>query len=413
MQLKTISENSPVSSPKMVRTKRGKRKTDESEEIANETLETNDTSTVDEMKENELKNGANIDVSPKKLCNIKETKEPKLNGDQTFTPRRSRRRVSDASSVQSEQSVSVVVKNRKRSPPNIGSLTEEQSEIQPNGEAESHTETSNGGGGTKRKNSESGKTDAMSVADRIKLLSHDQNQKSTPPRTDSVLQLLLQGLNSKDKHILQSVLERVDEEIINDTVKRLPLEAILPLLETLHHYIQGKTPLVFSHGKWLKAVLQHHTSYIMSSPECEEILSSMNTIIEARTRSYSKILQLKGKLDMIVKQINTQDEDDRFQPELIQPSKEALLVYQDDSSDELNDKLDEMLLPASDTDNDDWDTNNDAVEADSDAEAEDVVEVLDEDDSDDNDNLEESDQEHVQVNGINDGHESSDMDADD
>jgi hypothetical protein len=306
-----------------------------------------------------------------------------------------------------------VVKNRKRSPPNIGSLAEEQSEIQPNGEAESHTETSNGGGGTKRKNSESGKTDAMSVADRIKLLSHDQNQKSTPPRTDSVLQLLLQGLNSKDKHILQSVLERVDEEIINDTVKRLPLEAILPLLETLHHYIQGKTPLVFSHGKWLKAVLQHHTSYIMSSPECEEILSSMNTIIEARTRNYSKILQLKGKLDMIVKQINTQDEDDRFQPELIQPSKEALLVYQDDSSDELNDKLDEMLLPASDTDNDDWDTNNDAVEADSDAEAEDVVEVLDEDDSDDNDNLEESDQELVQVNGLNDGHESSDMDADD
>ena len=65
--------------------------------------------------------------------------EPKLNGDQTFTPRRSRRRVSDCSSVQSEQSVSVVVKNRKRSPPNIGSLTEEQSEIQPNGEAESHS----------------------------------------------------------------------------------------------------------------------------------------------------------------------------------------------------------------------------------------------------------------------------------
>merc|ERR1712109_189913 len=164
---------------------------------------------VDEMKENELKNGAKIDVSPKKLCNSKETKEPKLNGDQTFTPRRSRRKASE-SSVQSEQSA--VVKNRKRSPPSIGSLAEEQSEIQPNGEPETHT-TSSGGGGTKRKNSESGKTDAMSVADRIKLLSHDQNQKSTPPRTDSVLQLLLQGLNSKDKRILESVLERVDEEL--------------------------------------------------------------------------------------------------------------------------------------------------------------------------------------------------------
>ena len=53
----------------MVRTKRGKRKTDETEDIAVETLESNDTSSVDEMKENELKNGAEIDVSAKKLCN--------------------------------------------------------------------------------------------------------------------------------------------------------------------------------------------------------------------------------------------------------------------------------------------------------------------------------------------------------
>merc|ERR1711899_486152 len=367
-------------------------------------------------KENGVENGAKIEVSPKKHCS-KTTKESKLNGDQSFTPRRSRRKASE-SSVQSDVP-SVLPK--KRNSPSIGSLTEETEPpivpTVPTVAAASATPTTTGG--TKRKNSESGKTEAMSVADRIKLLSHDQNQKSTPPRTDSVLQLLLQGLNSKDKRILESVLERVDEELINDTVKRLPLEAILPLLETLHHYIQGKTPLVFSHGKWLKAVLQHHTSYIMSSPECEEILTSMNTIIEARTRNYSKILQLKGKLDMIVKQINTQDEDDRFQPELNQASKEALLVYQDDSSDDLNDKLDEMLLPASDTDNDDWDTNEAADAESSDEALEDVVEV--EDDNDDDIDDDDSDQDQVevedmvQVNGVKDGKEdsASDMDAED
>ena len=99
-----------------------------------------------------------------------------------------------------------------------------------------------------------------------------------------------------------------------------------------------------------------------------------------------------------------------------QPSKEALLVYHDDSSDELNDKLDEMLLPASDTDNDDWDNQNEAAEAESSDEAEDVVEV--EDDSDDNAGADqdESDQDGgPRVNGVNpdEGHESSDMDADD
>merc|ERR1712109_380600 len=285
---------------------------------------------VDEMKENELKNGAKIDVSPKKLCNSKETKEPKLNGDQTFTPRRSRRKASE-SSVQSEQSA--VVKNRRRSPPSIGSLAEEQSEIQPNGEAETHTATSSGGGGTKRKNSESGKTDAMSVADRIKLLSHEQNQKSTPPRTDSVLQLLLQGLNNKDTRILQSVLERADDELIKNTVKRLPLEAVVPLLEVLHHYIQGRGNVVFIHAKWTKAVIQYHSSHLMSSPKCEELLSSLYSLTEARTKNYSKILRLKGKLDIMTHQITAQPEA----PEELETNKEALLVYQDeDSSDELN-----------------------------------------------------------------------------
>jgi hypothetical protein len=92
--------------------------------------------------------------------------------------------------------------------------------------------------GTKRKTSESGKNEVMSMADRLKLLSHDQNQKSTPPRTDSVLQLLLQGLHNKDRKILESVLDRADDDLINNTVRRLPFEAVVPLVEELQHYIQ-------------------------------------------------------------------------------------------------------------------------------------------------------------------------------
>ena len=99
--------------------------------------------------------------------------------------------------------------------------------------------------GTKRKTSQSSKTDAMSMADRLKLLSTDQNApSSTPPRTDSVLQLLLQGLNNKDRKILESVLERADDEQINNTVKRLPIEAIVPMLEELQHHIQVKIILI-------------------------------------------------------------------------------------------------------------------------------------------------------------------------
>ena len=179
-----------------------------------------------------------------------------VNGDQTLTPRRSRRKASECSSVQSEVAV---LASRKRNSASICSLTEQENLEENSNSTEAAVATSSGG--TKRKNSESGKTEAMSVADRIKLLSHDQNQKSTPPRTDSVLQLLLQGLNSKDKRILESVLERADEDLITDTVKRLPLEAVLPLLETLHHYIQVRT--FFFQTFWL---LTHMPVYHCHKP---------------------------------------------------------------------------------------------------------------------------------------------------
>jgi len=256
--------------------------------------------------------------------------------------------------------------------------------------------------GTKRKNSESDKTENMSMADRIKLLSHEQNQKSTPPRTDSVLQLLLQGLNNKDTRILQSVLERADDELIKNTVKRLPLEAVVPLLEVLHHYIQGRGNVVFIHAKWTKAVIQYHSSHLMSSPKCEELLSSLYSLTEARTKNYSKILRLKGKLDIMTHQITAQPEA----PEELETNKEALLVYQDeDSSDELNEHLDDMLMPASDTDNDndDWndDQEGDSSEEDEDSNDEDVVDVDSEDDNDE-----------PMANGVNSSDEEEEMDED-
>ena len=147
------------------------------------------------------------------------------------TPKRSsRRKTSESQPFPSSPEAN---RRRKASESSVGSNHRKNSEsFDPLPSAEKAEK------GTKRKNSESGKTEAMSMADRIKLLSHEQNQKSTPPRTDSVLQLLLQGLNNKDTRILQSVLERADEELIKNTVKRLPLEAVVPLLEVLHHYIQ-------------------------------------------------------------------------------------------------------------------------------------------------------------------------------
>lgn len=64
---------------------------------------------------------------------------------------------------------------------------------------------------------------------------------SNAPKGDNVAQLLVQGLHSKDKSILFSVLSRRDENVIKNSVKRLPVTVLEPLIQELNKYIQGKT----------------------------------------------------------------------------------------------------------------------------------------------------------------------------
>ena len=60
----------------------------------------------------------------------------------------------------------------------------------------------------------------------------------------------------------------------------------------------------------------------MSTPHCEEILGPVYSLIENRTRHYSMALQLKGKLDMMTRQV-TAKPDDTEKDEIA--SREALL----------------------------------------------------------------------------------------
>jgi len=97
---------------------------------------------------------------------------------------------------------------------------------------------------TKRKPSGSGdkgsggKVEDLPMLDRLRLLSKDTDPVTSPPRTDSLLQLLMQGLHNRDTRILSSVLDRADEEIIDKTVRKLPVEGVVPLIEELHKHLK-------------------------------------------------------------------------------------------------------------------------------------------------------------------------------
>lgn len=92
--------------------------------------------------------------------------------------------------------------------------------------------------GAKRK--QDGKIE-IPMEQRLENLALNKLDDSKVPRSDNVAQLLLQGLHSKDQNILRTVLNKRDENVIRNTVKRLSVAAIVPLVQELNNYIQGKT----------------------------------------------------------------------------------------------------------------------------------------------------------------------------
>ena len=124
-----------------------------------------------------------------------------------------------------------------------------------------------------------------------------------------------------------------------------------------------------SHALWLRSVLTGHAGYLMSLPDSHHILSSLHSLLAPRTRHFAATQQLAGKLEMLDKQIK-----EKTRSETGGASQEkSLLSYQDDSSDELEDVIDDLLVPGSDTD-DNWEEEDNFDEKNN--ESDDSIEVV-------------------------------------
>jgi len=95
---------------------------------------------------------------------------------------------------------------------------------------------------TKRNRTVSGSQ--LLLKDRLENLSLNTDT-NTPKRISTqernVAHLLMQGLSSKNKNLLMTALFTKNETIIRNTIARLPVQAITPLLKELTIMLQGKT----------------------------------------------------------------------------------------------------------------------------------------------------------------------------
>lgn len=163
---------------------------------------------------------------------------------------------------------------------------------------------------------------------RLENLTLGKVEGSKVPKADNVAQLLIQGLHSKDKKILRTVLYQKDEEVIRNTVRRLPVTTFVPFVQELTSYIQGKTLSSQIGSVWLKYILQIHAGILMSNPELPELFSSMLGSVQNRLGLLTPLNRLKGRLDLLLPQVTGLPQQD------VSENQTPLLVYNDrDTSD--------------------------------------------------------------------------------
>ncbi|XP_074517454.1 WD repeat-containing protein 43 [Sebastes fasciatus] len=197
-------------------------------------------------------------------------------------------------------------------------------------------------------------TKEMSIAERLGEidLSTVSGGKGTPKgtaslQTDNFAVLLVQGLESNDANILNKVFQTRKDMVIKKTVARLPLPAVLPLVEEITKRLQGHPFMAVLMVRWLKAVLMHHTSYLASLPDLVSQLGVLYHMIESRVKMFHKLTKLHGKLYLLMTQVATSDSNNT----VTDVDHTAKLVYEEESSDEDEASGDEGLPDDEDSDN--------------------------------------------------------------
>lgn len=185
------------------------------------------------------------------------------------------------------------------------------------------------------------------LEERLENLALVNPQLNEIPKKDNMAQLLLQGLQSKDKNILQSVLFQVEKPVIDVTVKHLPVQALVPLIRELSFLMQGKTFTSKFVVLWLESIIRTHSGILLSNPEVGEVFEPLLALIEARISVLAPLLKLRGRLSMVSEQIQSNLDEN------VEDLPEPLFTYQEESSDDGD--LDKMSEGSGTDSEDNWD----------------------------------------------------------
>ena len=150
-----------------------------------------------------------------------------------------------------------------------------------------------------------------------KAIASEDSSSAKParPTTDSVARMLAQAVRSQDRQLLEDVLSTGKEVVIRNTLKKLPVELVVPFLGELVKRIQTKPSRTTDLLPWLRICLIVHVVYLASVPDIAERLGNLYELIEIRQATLPQLSRLHGRLDLLVSQLALQDAEDEERAE--------------------------------------------------------------------------------------------------
>ncbi|KAF7784547.1 hypothetical protein Agabi119p4_712 [Agaricus bisporus var. burnettii] len=134
---------------------------------------------------------------------------------------------------------------------------------------------------------------------------------------NSLTRTLIQALHSSDTKLIETCLAHSNSDLIRNTVKRLPSQLAIPLLNACVERLgrgaraanmkgggaaasaqRGMTLII-----WIRTVLTFHMGHLMTVPDLVARLSGLHATLTARLALQESLLSLSGRLDVVLSQI--------------------------------------------------------------------------------------------------------------
>jgi len=197
----------------------------------------------------------------------------------------------------------------------------------------------------------------------------EEIENTVQTKGESIVHLLIQGLRSNDKSLLESALFVKDERTIDNTVSRLPLQSIIMLVRKLIRLSQDRTLVSSVSAKWLSAVLRIHSSLLLANPDVLETFLPLENVLSTRLNNFEQLGLLEFKLKAVVDSLNFEKQDK-------EKEQDALLVYNDSDDEDKRTTDEEALLTYNESNSEDQSTSDEEEAMDIDLNGDDHPSIL-------------------------------------